>query len=80
MLTFADAFQYTAENHSYYLMPSGFKTPNGWRLQFAEMYNTAGNFVGTWDRAQMPTKLIWALEGHLKYLSLFGGDTPHNSE
>jgi len=67
-----DRFYYEAEGRKYMLQVHAEKTPHGWRVAYAEMYNMEGNYIGQWLRIHMPLRLILDLQAWCKYAAAFG--------
>jgi hypothetical protein len=67
-----DLYHYEAEGHAYDLKIVAHKFQYGWRVLWAEMYSVKGNYVGNWQRSQMPLELIRNLEAWCKYAAAMG--------
>jgi hypothetical protein len=67
-----DRYHYEAEGHTYNLTIIASKTPHGWRVKEALMYDEDDHYLGLWNRAQMPLRLIRNLEAWCKYAHSLG--------
>jgi hypothetical protein len=67
-----DRYHYEADGVKYDLSIIAKRTSYGWRVVSADMYNENGQYVGVWERSQMPLKLIRNLEAWCKYASDLG--------
>jgi hypothetical protein len=67
-----DRYYYNIGGREYSLDVIGHKVGNCWRCDMARLYDMQDNFIGTWDREEMPAQLRRWLDTHLKTMELLG--------